>query len=104
MAGGLGNNSWEELEVGGDGPGCLQEHSLVSHNNALYVFGGEISFSNAAETPLWIYDIQVSNTLGDCYTVYSKKQIKNVNKRGNFTLKIKHLKLVSRDFQENVFS
>ncbi len=65
MAGGIGNNVWEELEVGGEGPGCLQEHSLVSHNNALYVFGGEISFSNAAETPLWIYDIQVSNTLGD---------------------------------------
>jgi hypothetical protein len=65
VPGGLGNNVWEELEVGGDGPGCLQEHSLVSHNNALYVFGGEISFSNAAETPLWIYDIQVSNTSGD---------------------------------------
>ncbi len=62
MPGDLGNNEWEELEVGGDGPGCLQEHSLVSHNNALYVFGGEISFSNAAETPLWIYDIQVSNS------------------------------------------
>jgi hypothetical protein len=59
VAGGVGNNVWEELEVGGDGPGCLQEHSLVSHNNSLYVFGGEISFSNAAETPLWIFDIQV---------------------------------------------
>ena len=47
------------MEVGVSGPGCLQEHSVVAHNNRLYVFGGEISFSNAAETPLWIYDIQV---------------------------------------------
>ncbi len=80
MAGGVGNNSWEELEVGGDGPGCLQEHSLVSHNNALYVFGGEISFSNAAETPLWIYDIQVSNSYWETiiYSI-SKTNINNIN-------------------------
>jgi hypothetical protein len=74
VAGGLGNNSWEELEVGGDGPGCLQEHSLVSHNNSLYVFGGEISFSNAAETPLWIYDIQVTTRIGR--QLYIPKQIR----------------------------
>ncbi len=86
MAGGLGNNVWEELEVGGEGPGCLQEHSLVSHNNSLYVFGGEISFSNAAETPLWIYDIQVSNN------ILKTTRSKNVNKRGIFTQNIIHLK------------
>ena len=54
------DNKWEELKGGGNGPGSLQEHSMVVHNGAIYVFGGEISFSNAAETPLWIYSIQVS--------------------------------------------
>ena len=32
---------------------------MVPYNGCLYVFGGEISFSNASETPLWIYNIQV---------------------------------------------
>ena len=52
-------NQWEELKGGGDRPGGLQEHSMVVHGAKIYVFGGEISFSNATETPLWIYDIQV---------------------------------------------
>ena len=32
---------------------------MIGYNGYIYVFGGEISFSNAAETPLWIYNIQV---------------------------------------------
>lgn len=44
----------------GDSPGCLQEHSIVGYKDVLYVFGGEVGFSNGVETPLWMYHINVS--------------------------------------------
>ena len=51
---------WEKLDTKGDFPGCLQEHSIVGYRNNLYVFGGEVGFSNGLETPLWMYNIVVS--------------------------------------------
>ena len=33
---------------------------MVQHQGTLYVFGGELSFCNDQETPLWMYDIKVS--------------------------------------------
>ena len=32
---------------------------MVGYRDELYVFGGEVGFSNALETPLWIYSIKV---------------------------------------------
>ena len=55
------DKSWEEIEVTGDKPGYLQDHSMVEYEDKLYVFGGEISFCNDQEIPLWIFDTEVSN-------------------------------------------
>ncbi len=54
------DNKWESLRnARGDGPGCLQEHSMVGYKDTIYVFGGEVGFSNGIETPLWMYNITV---------------------------------------------
>ena len=42
----------------GSAPGCLQGHSMVEYQDTLYVFGGELSFCNDQETPLWMYHIK----------------------------------------------
>ena len=55
-----GESQWEKLDTKGDFPGCLQEHTMVGYANTIYVFGGEVGFSNGVETPLWMYDITVS--------------------------------------------
>ena len=57
------SNNWEKIISRGDGPGCLQGHSMVEHQDTLYVFGGELSFCNDQETPLWMYDIKVQDVL-----------------------------------------
>ena len=31
---------------------------MVEYQDILYVFGGELSFCNDQETPLWMYDIK----------------------------------------------
>ena len=36
---------------------------MVEHQDTLYVFGGELSFCNDQETPLWMYDIKVIRML-----------------------------------------
>lgn len=51
------DNYWEKVEVSGFSPGFLQDHSMVEYKDKLYVFGGEISFCNDEEMPLWIFDI-----------------------------------------------
>jgi len=51
-------NCWEKIEVSGVTPGYLQDHSMVEYMDMLYVFGGEISFCNDQEIPLWIFDIK----------------------------------------------
>ena len=56
-------NRWEQIDAKGDGPGCLQEHTLVGYKDHLYVFGGEVGFSNGLETPLWMYNITVREPL-----------------------------------------
>ena len=55
------DNRWELIDAKGEGPGCLQEHSMVGYKDTLYVFGGEVGFSNGLETPLWKYNIAVRN-------------------------------------------
>ena len=58
-----GENSWESVRGSGSPPGCLQGHSMVEYQDILYVFGGELSFCNDQETPLWMFHIKVaSNT------------------------------------------
>ena len=60
-------NTWEKLTgiVGGDPPGCLQEHTMIGYRDTLYVFGGEVGFSNGVETPLWLYHIKVRKRNGN---------------------------------------
>ena len=54
-------NKWELINnAKGDRPNCLQEHSMVGYKDTLYVFGGEVGFSNGIETPMWMYHINVS--------------------------------------------
>ena len=33
---------------------------MIGYRDTLYVFGGEVGFSNGVETPLWMYNITVS--------------------------------------------
>ena len=33
---------------------------MVGYKDNLYIFGGEVGFSNGLETPLWKYNIAVS--------------------------------------------
>lgn len=49
---------WSQLQPTGEKPPCLQEHTAVAYKDGLYVFGGEVGFSSATETPLWYYDIK----------------------------------------------
>ena len=44
---------------------------MVGYKDTIYVFGGEVGFSNGVETPLWKYNIAVSqirNLLAQCIT------------------------------------
>ena len=54
-----GVNTWEVVRGTGSPPGCLQGHTMVEYNDILYIFGGELSFCNDQETPLWMFDIKV---------------------------------------------
>lgn len=54
----IAKNTWDQLIGDGDSPGCLQEHTMVGYRDTLYVFGGEVGFSNGVETPLWMYNIK----------------------------------------------
>lgn len=50
---------WERLQCRGEPPPSLQEHTATAHDSRLYVFGGEAT-ALSSETPLWIYDTEVS--------------------------------------------
>ena len=32
---------------------------MIGYRDTLYIFGGEVGFSNGIETPLWMYNITV---------------------------------------------
>eukprot|EP00090_Calanus_glacialis_P001090 TRINITY_DN10771_c0_g1_i2.p1 TRINITY_DN10771_c0_g1~~TRINITY_DN10771_c0_g1_i2.p1 ORF type:complete len:674 (-),score=159.36 TRINITY_DN10771_c0_g1_i2:91-2112(-) len=49
---------WEVVRGSGSPPGCLQGHTMLEYKDVLYVFGGELSFCNDQETPLWMFDIK----------------------------------------------
>jgi len=53
------NNAWEQLHPTGDTLQNLQEHTAVVYQDKVYVFGGEVGFSSASESPLWSYSIKV---------------------------------------------
>ena len=55
----LGSNSWIQIKGRGEAPGCLQGHTMVEYQDIIYVFGGELSFCNDQETPLWMFDTKV---------------------------------------------
>lgn len=57
------NRKWELLKPTGDCPPSLQEHTAVTFRENIYIFGGELGFYGDNETPLWIYESQVSNFL-----------------------------------------
>merc|ERR550517_1422272 len=39
-------------------PSCRSKHAAVLHDQHLYMLGGELSFCNDQETPLWFYHLQ----------------------------------------------
>ena len=41
-------------------PPALQEHTMISANEKLYLFGGQVGFASD-ETPLWIFDLHDSS-------------------------------------------
>ena len=47
---------WEKINYTGDKPPALEGHSLLEFRGKLYMFGGELSFASAGETPLWCFD------------------------------------------------
>merc|ERR550519_1884415 len=53
-----GGNTWNKVTGAGHPPGCLQGHSMVEYQDILYIFGGELSFCNDQETPLWMFHIK----------------------------------------------
>ena len=67
------DNTWSLLDCDGDFPGSLQEHTMVGYRDSLYVFGGEVGFSNGVETPLWMYSISVNNTITKNETILKIK-------------------------------
>lgn len=48
---------WEKVVGTGPSPGFLQDHTMVAYKDFLYVFGGELSFCNHDEIPLWKLNI-----------------------------------------------
>ncbi|XP_059481086.1 uncharacterized protein LOC132199971 isoform X2 [Neocloeon triangulifer] len=54
----ISETKWEQLRPGGETPPCLQEHTAVAYKDCLFVFGGEVGFSSATETPLWVYHVR----------------------------------------------
>ena len=38
---------------------------MIGYRDTLYVFGGEVGFSNGVETPLWMYNITVRHVMHD---------------------------------------
>ena len=40
-----------------------QEHTMIGYRDNLYIFGGEVGFSNGVETPLWMYNITVGKRM-----------------------------------------
>lgn len=97
-------NIWERVSGRGPGPGCLQGHTMVEHQDVLYVFGGELSFCNDQETPLWMFDIKENSwhkysaprgvvtpkgrrghtavVHGDCMYIYGGYQVTVEHKQG----------------------
>ena len=47
---------WTRLKPDGDVPPSLEEHTMVSYGNKIFVFGGISRMSVDGETPLWILD------------------------------------------------
>ena len=48
---------------------ALQEHTMIGYRDTLYIFGGEVGFSNGVETPLWMYNITVRQKLLSNWTI-----------------------------------
>ncbi len=65
------DNTWTQLSTEGEFPGSLQEHTMVGYRDTLYVFGGEVGFSNGVETPLWMYSISVRTSFTLKYPIVS---------------------------------
>lgn len=55
----------------GDSLQNLQEHTAVVYQDKVYVFGGEVGFSSASESPLWSYSIKVM------YIIWNEKPLKD---------------------------
>ena len=67
---------------------------MVGYANTIYVFGGEVGFSNGVETPLWMYDITVSRILHSCSTPVNQF----LDLRNSQTLQFSYISRVSSTY------
>ena len=40
---------------------------MIGYRDTLYIFGGEVGFSNGVETPLWTYNITVRRSIHNIF-------------------------------------
>ena len=70
---------------------------MVGYANTIYVFGGEVGFSNGVETPLWMYDITVSRILYPVH-LYQFLDLRN-SQTFQFSYTF-HVRVSSRNFRQ----
>ncbi|XP_076326792.1 uncharacterized protein LOC143233864 isoform X3 [Tachypleus tridentatus] len=91
-------NKWEQIYCPGYSPPPLQEHTLVSWKDKLYVFGGEVGFASRGETPLWVFDTETK--------LWEKKHLNTAvfgqpsGRRGHTSLKYNGMMYVYGGYQD----
>lgn len=60
---------------------------MIGYRDNLYIFGGEVGFSNGVETPLWIYNITVRPNLFAYFSIHFYVYI-------HLDVKIKNISLI----------
>jgi hypothetical protein len=48
---------------------------MIGYRDTLYIFGGEVGFSNGVETPLWTYNITVRRSIPYIFIQFTVKPI-----------------------------
>ena len=48
---------------------------MIGYRDTLYIFGGEVGFSNGVETPLWTYNITVRLSIHNIFILSTVKPI-----------------------------
>ncbi|XP_032301605.1 leucine-zipper-like transcriptional regulator 1 homolog isoform X1 [Coturnix japonica] len=80
----IARNEWEMLDCSGDGPGELEEHSMVAYKGTLYIFGGMVdSAFTQAKTPLWMYDTDSAGWTEGRHVPAEMESLAPTNRKGH---------------------